>query len=353
MKCFNFIRAGPPASFELIPLNRGTFRDSAYSKDEQMHEVNIFANYGQEENHFTNGLLSLLALSTIDGPEFLNSFLKDVLQIVPTHGIGSFKVLRGMDGSTADAELSGPEFCIHFETKIESGTLRVDQVQWHLEKLKTRFGIRRLILLTPDEGSSQYAKDFIALDSENIQHLSWKSVYHFLEQSLASQNETVFSRLVQQFLARIRQRVFEQDIAGVIFKVAFGDQSGVHAAKYLAEMGRGDWTGWNTPRQCKLLDGKGRKLILYDSTRQSLTLEVEIKSVKKTDNEKRFPWTNEFETGTMRIYPVPIPLIDLRKLHQFENFGIHRKDRSPYRKLTHEQYRQLMGNQRTNEKEFV
>lgn len=310
-----------------------------------MHEVNIFANYGQEENHFTNGLFSLLTLSTLDGPDLLDSFLQDVLSLLPPQGITTFKVLREMDGSTADAELSGPECCIHFETKIESGTLRDDQVQWHLEHLKKRTGLTRLVLLTPDDSTSQFVEHFVSLDPDRIQHLEWKSVYDFLDQSLTSHKGSVFVRLVQQFLERIRNRVFEQDIAGVIFKVSFEKATGVHESKYLEEMDRGEWTKWNTPRQCKLLDGKGRKLILYDHTRKSLTVEVEIGSVKRTDHEEGFPWTNEFVPETLRILHPPIPLAEIRALDAFKDFG---KERSPYRKLTQEQYKQLMANQQTN-----
>jgi hypothetical protein len=310
-----------------------------------MYEVNIFANYSQEENHFTNGLLSLLALSTVDGPEFLNSFLNDVLHIVAPDGINTFKVLREMDGSTADAELSGSEFCLHFETKIESGKLRGEQVQSHLERLKKHSGVQRLFLLTPDDSTSQYVDHFVSLDREHIQHREWKSVFSFLERSLVMPKETVFLRLVRQFLERIRHRIFEQDIAGVIFKVAFDEVAGVDNGKYLTEMQSGAWTEWNTPRECKLLDGKGRKLILYDRRRKSLTVEVEIKSVQRTNKEDGFPWTNEFAPGTLQILETPIPLSELQGLGGFENFG---KERSPYRKLTQEQYRQLMSNQKTN-----
>ena len=309
-----------------------------------MHEVNIFANYGQEENHFTNGLFSLLALSTLDGPEFLNSFLKDVLSFISPLGINTLKVLRGMDGSTADAEMSGPECCIHFETKIESGTLRADQVQWHLEHLKKRTGLKRLILLTPDDSASQYVEKFVSLDPERIQHLEWKTVYDFLDRLLASHNGGVFGRLVQQFLERIRHRVFEQDIAGVIFKISFAKAADVGKATYIEEMKSGDWAVWNTPRQCKLLDGKGRKLILYDHTRKALTVEVEIKSVKRTDDEEGFPWTNEFVPGTLRVFDPPIPVTEVLVLDAFKGFG---KERSPYRKLTQEQYRQLMANRKS------
>lgn len=306
-----------------------------------MHEVNIFANYGQEENHFTNGLFSLLTLSTLDGPEFLHSFLKDVLSIVPPQGISTLKVLRGMDGSTADAEMSGPECCIHFETKIESGTLRTDQVKWHLEYLRKRTGLKKLILLTPDDSASQYVDQFVSLDPEQIQHLEWKTVYAFLDQSLVDKSKSVFVQLVQQFLERIRHRVFEQDIAGVIFKISFEKAADVGKATYIEEMARGDWTVWNTPRQCKLLDGKGRKLILYDHSRKALTVEVEIKSVKRTDEEEGFPWTNEFVPGTLRVFDPPIPVADVRALDAFKDFG---KERSPYRKLTQQHYKQLMAN---------
>jgi len=48
-----------------------------------MSAVNIFTSYRQEENHFTNGLVSILSLSRLHTPEFLSSFLQTDVGIAP------------------------------------------------------------------------------------------------------------------------------------------------------------------------------------------------------------------------------------------------------------------------------
>lgn len=130
----------------------------------------------------------------------------------------------------------------------------------------------------------------------------------------------------------------KQDIVAVIVKIKFGKKSEVYRDEYLDEMSRGEWVEWNTPRKYKHLDGKGRKLILYDRTRKGLTLEVEIQNVKKTNRYKDYPWTNKFVAGTLKVYRKTISAEKIRLINGFENFGVHRKDRSPIRNLTREQY---------------
>src|SRR6266581_7550996 len=76
-----------------------------------------------------------------------------------------------------------------------------------------------------------------------------------------------------------------QDIIAVIVKIDFGDKSEVYPDKYIDEMKRGEWTKWNTPRKYKYLEGKGKKLILYDRELKALTVEVEIQEVNNTNDE--------------------------------------------------------------------
>lgn len=308
-----------------------------------MSMVNIFTRYKQEENHLTNGLISILSMSRLDNPNFLTSFLRDVLGLSPNGEIDTFRVLGGLQGGTWDGEVCGEDFCILFETKIVSGTLRREQIRSHLQRLKHRSErLRKLVLLTPDDSNSSYISKYQSLDADRIVHLGWKRVYVFLEHSVTSATP-VFSELVRQFLRRIRDMVFEQDIAGVILKIYFGDNSGVYEDRYLAEMRSGVWSRWNTPREYKSLDGTGRKLLLYDRRRQGITAEVEIEKVRRTNAELDYPWTNLFAPSTLRFFEPPIPLSCIRRVAGFESFGVYRKDRSPYRNITHEQYRELTG----------
>jgi len=311
--------------------------------DRTLSTANIFTKYEQPENHFTNGLFSLLNLSTYAHPKFIASFLNAQLSLTPKEPIDNVRVLKEIDGHS-DAELCGKDCCIWFETKIESGNLDHAQVRRHLRRLDSQAQRKKiLVLLTPDDGKSHYIKKEFLSRYENVLHLGWKSVYHYLRKwSDSNPTETMFLELVREFLDVIRKRVFEQDIAGIIQTIQFGDISGVYADKYLREMKKGDWKQWRTPRQYKPLDGTGRKLMLYDKTREAITVEVEIEEVKETKEEKDYPWSNVFVRDKLLVLPHRgIRLSRIREIPGLEKFG---KGQAPYRKLTQEQYQQLKEN---------
>lgn len=111
----------------------------------------------------------------------------------------------------------------------------------------------------------------------------------------------------------------DQDIVAVIVKIDFGKKSGVDRNEYLGEMERGEWKEWNTPRKYIHLDGKGRKLILYDSKQKALTVEVEIQKIEKMKRVKEYPWKNKFVPKTLDIYAQPIPIAEIRTIKGFEN----------------------------------
>ncbi len=185
--------------------------------------------------------------------------------------------------------------CILFETKIVSGSLRQEQIEGHLGTLARRAEpLKRLVLLTPDDSSSQYIQKFRRLDADRIFHLGWKRVYGFFEDFAEHHPPGIFTSLIRDFLDLIHKKVFEQDFVGVILKIDFGKKSSVHEDRYLNEFATGTWTGWNTPQKYKNLDGTGRKLLLYDRTRGGITAEVEIEKLALTDEEVDYPWANVF-----------------------------------------------------------
>jgi len=307
-----------------------------------MNKVNIFTYYKQKENQFTNGLISLLKLSRLDNPQFVTEFLSITPDLVLTGEVNKFHVLQEKEtGGTADAELSGDDFCIWLESKIVSGTLDRDQIDRHLKNLYPRpEKLKRLVLLTPDDSNSMYIRKFVEKDKNLILHLEWKRVYEFLENSV--KKNKVFSELVGQFRERIKSRVFEEDFAGIIQKIKFGEKTEVDEKTYLTEMKTGKFsTQWNTPRQYKQLDGTGRKLMLYDGTQKGITVEVEIEKVEETGSDPLYPWSNVYARGTLRVLKSPIPLERIQSVPGFKNFGVYRKDRNAYRNITHEQYREL------------
>ncbi len=317
-----------------------------------MKTVNIFKRYKQEENAFTNGLISILSLSTLDNEPLVDNFFRDVLNF-PVFGDTKerkFYVLSNTDG-TADAGIRGADGCIWFETKIFSGTLREDQVNSHLLKLSQQpESLRRLVLLTPDDSQSLYIKKFCS-DKKEIVHIEWRKVYRFLKE-FSREKEGILPEIIKQFLTQISRMVFERDIAGIIQKINFGHESEVFADKYLDEMKNGVWDEWRTPRFYKELDGTGRKLLLYDRTRKAITVEIEIAKVvgpDEVDESKAYPWSNQFEKESISILNKPIQLKQIRLVPGFENFGVHRKDRSPYRNITREQYQALKIDEQTGD----
>ena len=249
-----------------------------------------------------------------------------------------------------DAELCGRNCCIRFEAKIKSGTLRHEQVRRHLRELDCRTGrLKRVILLTPDDGRSSYITEFLSKYKPKVLHLEWRNVFEYLDKKSARKVMTpLLSELIGLFLKRIEDRVFEQDMAGVITKIAFGEdtevfpttKTGVHTG-YLDVLPTDK--AWRTPRPYKELDGKGRKLLLYDGTAnvKAITAEVEIKNVKHIRYARSFPSSNVF-AGKPTVYPSPIRLAHIQTIPGLENFGKHRKDRSPYRNITRVQYRKLV-----------
>lgn len=302
--------------------------------------VNIFSSYSQKENHFTNGLISILRLGNIQDSNFANDFLNHLIGIDTPDDYKYFQVLEGYENkSTVDAILIGKFSSIQFETKIVSATLTDDQINRHLKAFANDNNERKvLVLLTPDDSKSNYVRKFIQINDKIIQHLEWKNVYDYLKRYISDKGG-VFKSIIEQYLDLIRDSIFEQDIVGIISKVAFGDKSEVYHEKYIEEMRSGAWSQWNTPREYKNLDGTGRKLLLYDKYLKAITVEVEIEKVKQTNEERDYPWSNYFAPGTLVIMEKPIKIDYIQRLAGFEKFA---KERAPYRNLTHEQYKQLI-----------
>jgi hypothetical protein len=304
-----------------------------------MRTVSIFSSYKQE-NQFTNGLLSLVELSKKVTSKFAATFLKELLPQGPQGQIETFHVLKEIEGA-ADAELCSKGFCIRIETKIWSCRLRDEQVHRRLCELeRSKKKLKRLVLLTPDDSNSAYIKRFRSLDPTRILHLEWRRVYEFM---LKHKDDLgpVFAELVDQFLDLIHDTVFEQDIVGVILFIRFGKKSGIDPNTYLKEIENEPWDSWSTPpKEYKGLDGTGRKLLLYDKTRQAITVVGEILKRRRTNYYADYPWTHFFAPGTLRILD---PAIPVREIHRLEGFKYLGKCQNACWNVTQEEYRRLMG----------
>ncbi len=276
-------------------------------RDGGTSSVNFFRHYKQEENRFTNGLISLLSVSP---PKFAVAFFRTLLGVELSGAFETFCVLRDIPGH-ADAQLCGSDWCIWFETKITCGSLSDSQLRRHLRRLRNCRGrLKRLVLLTPDDSKSNYIKQIRSKYKPKVLHLEWRKVYGYLERSIDNGVTTTFSTLMHQFLEQIQDRIFEQDYAGIIQKVSFGEKSGIFADTFLNDLRSGEWKYWDTPQKYEKLDGTGRKLMFYDGRRKAIVGEVEIRKVKRTNHSRDYPWTNYFAAGTLRVYPLSkqIPL---------------------------------------------
>lgn len=309
-----------------------------YEDRDLVKRVNLFSDYKQRENHFTNGLVSVLHLGELEDLDFTATFFRELLNIELSIPILTFQVLEGYDkSSTADAILTAKNAKLFLETKIVSATLRMEQVQKHLKDIQDKAeGLQYVVLLTPDDSRSSYVRGYLDLDATRVKHLEWKRVYEYLSHYQCKTR--VLRAVIMHYLSTIKDMIFEQDIVGIISKISFGEHSGVYADRYLDEMRVGEWTKWNTPKKYKNLDGTGRKLLLYDKERKAITVEVEIVRVEEANDEQGYPFTNWFAMNTLKVLRSPISAEVVESVRGFENFT---HERAPYRNITHEQYRLL------------
>tara|TARA_Y100000031_G_scaffold157028_1_gene215138 strand:+ start:790 stop:1725 length:936 start_codon:yes stop_codon:yes gene_type:complete len=304
------------------------------------NNTNIFRHYSQAENRYTSGLISLLKMGSIVDSSLLENFF-ETLAGVKLLGNINFKVLREYDG-TADAEILSGESIILLETKIISGTLRKEQIKRHLIALnKYQQKNKKIILLTPDSIGSHYINQFLKIAPNQIIHINWNSAISYLREYKS--NNPLFSELVKEYIEEVKEEIFEQDISSVIVKINFGDKSGVYPEDYLDEFYNGEWENWHTPKKYNELDGKGKKLILYDKNK-GLVLEVEIEKVRKIPNRAAYPWSNKFVKDSLKIYKKSIPLQKIKKIpdinNKFKNFD---RCSTSHWNLTREQYQGLMN----------
>ena len=227
--------------------------------EEHQDSVNLFTDYKQQEDRFTNGLVSILKLAELQDRTFISSFFRDLLNIELHAPSICAQVLRGYDvKSNADAVFLASNTRVCLESKIVSASLRQEQIQKHLQNLqKAPEDVRYLVLLTPDDSGSSYIGAYLDTDASHMKHLEWRCVYDYLSRYERNCTNSVLRTVVKQFIATIKSMIFEQDIAGIISKVSFGNKSGVYADSYLDDLRNGKWDKWNTPKLYKNLDGTG------------------------------------------------------------------------------------------------
>jgi hypothetical protein len=320
--------------------------------DSNYDRFNIFEHYSQKENHFTHSLITILALSQHDDPEFGKCFFKKLINIDVPKEKYDFKMLRyenetvKKEASTEDARISAPSFCFYIEAKVVSAALLKEQIERHLTNLGQEHPkLKKLILLTPDDSTSGYINDkFVSLSPHTIIHLEWRKVYKYFTEYVSKSKDSTFCELIRDFIEITRKDIFDQDIAGIIAKIKFGPESGVCQDTYLDEVPT--WADWGTPRRYHWLDGTGRKLLLYDNQVKAITMEVEISKIEEGPVGDPYRFRNIFVPNSARKFNPPISLGEIRKLPKFEIYGVSKKDRQPYRILTRDQYRQLLSSQK-------
>jgi hypothetical protein len=320
---------------------------------------NCFRNYGQAENNFTNGLFSMLELSTCRDVRFSSKFFADLLKVDFPQGIESFKVLRGYEESktdaahrkpvTVDAIVSGGDVTLFFETKIRSYVLRTEQIKEHLERA-IRPGpekIKKLVLLTPDDPSSDFLKARISIDPAVIIHLRWKDVRDYLYHNVRQLQDSVLDKLVAEYIDVINTTIEEQDYIGIIQKIAFTKKTGMSCPKdCVRELLKPQ--GWGLPKKRNELDGKGRMLLIYSRNADfqgrkspAILYEAEVLGCKEDATyEPDFPCRYEINAGSVVEFDPPISLEKVTQLGRFSNFGVRQ---NAYSNLLRIEYEKLTG----------
>jgi hypothetical protein len=308
---------------------------------------NIFAGYKQVENQFTNGLFALLDLSRLVDTHFSERFFKDLCNI-ELGGQMQFSVLpsaehkesQRKDKKTVDGEILAGQAYVAVETKILSHSLWDDQVIRHLETAFRHRSepTRRLVLLTPDNPNSECVKNCIAhcapkcvdlgLDpKKTVVHLRWKSVYDYLDRFGKNVNDSVFVRLVDEYLAVIRETIISQDYVGIIYKAAFNDKTDLHSVDDIAAVFKQP-LGWGMPKPKAELESderNPRKLLIYSGnagTPKAIYYEAQVQG-HWVDNEcdPGFPCRYRIKLGSVMRFDPPIPLSKIRDIPTLENMG--------------------------------
>ena len=163
---------------------------------------------------------------------------------------------------------------------------------------------------------------------------------------------------------------------GVICKIWFGKETWVFSkhdvlphgeSDYLDLMRTGEWPNvmghddlwiWGTPTN--YMKGGRTKLLLYDKFQEAITVITNVipNEMKENyegceDSDYCFPFRNVMDESTLDILKTPIDLKIIRNIPgvpSFKNFGIHRKDRSPYRVISKEQFDFLINASKEVEK---
>ncbi|MGB9406101.1 MAG: hypothetical protein WCA89_01125 [Terracidiphilus sp.] len=322
---------------------------------------NVFANYRQDENCLTNGLFSILEFVAVEDAAFPKRFIKDLLDIPIAEPIESFKFLRGENAKakgkraidervTVDGEIIAPNVYIAVETKITRGYgLTEEQVRRHLEtaiSLRSE-GTKKLVLLTPDDGTSTRIRGFLKIASAGVMaHLAWKDVYDYLDKYRANLNRGVLRKLIDEYLDRINKTIIEQDFVGVLQKVRYDTEKSI--TDYEKMLNKGDIVkelkkdvGWRLPNERLGLDGKGKKLLISEPGTRAIIYEAEIReggADKRKDNPRKFPYSYYIKPCSIMEYDQPIKLARIQQCKGLEHFGT---TRSAYINLRSYQYEQL------------
>jgi hypothetical protein len=315
---------------------------------------NIFANYSQGENQFTNGLFAILELSTYQDRQFPRQFIWDLLEVDFRQGIESFKVLREMspkgrgrntDGSgiTVDAKIAGEGVSLFFETKIKSYTLEEVQIERHIKTAVCPCDskVKKLVLLTPDDTGGDFIQRIIRKDRQFIIHLRWTQVRDYLAKQSARWKDSVLGKLVEEYLDVINWTIVNQDYIGIIQKVAFNKKTGLECPDDCRE-GLMHPEGWGLSKKRKELDGsKGRKLLIYSSDPKAILYEAEVVGCKEDEQtEPDFPWRYQIRVGSVVEFDPPIPLTKIEELQRFKGFG---KRQAPYSNLLRSERQETAG----------
>ena len=157
-----------------------------------------------------------------------------------------------------------------------------------------------------------------------------------LQASARTQAEFLYSRGVKNLWRE--GDPYSNEIIGAIAFIKFGDVSQVYSDQYIEEFSRGEWDHWNTPKD--YMRGTPGTLLLYDPEREGITIQAEVKDIKKEDSGN-FPYKNAIDPDSVIIFDPPISKESIKNVSGMESFA---RGQTPKYNLKRYVYNDLISN---------
>jgi hypothetical protein len=147
----------------------------------------LFSTYSQGENRVTASMLAVFERISF-------SIVQQILQILLEETETEFLTFRNQivgPSSVPDARI-GASFAIWIETKIDTNSIRIDQLRGHLKALDAEKNVadQRLLVLSPD---SLKPKEIDSIQDDRLGWANFSMLYDAIRQILDPENDLLYS----------------------------------------------------------------------------------------------------------------------------------------------------------------